>query len=133
MEREYKNFRVQCYGYDIQEAINYAALWGMDAKNAVHAFDSVAKVSDFIINKINEIIKQERGVTMAESKQRVIKEANFSGLDVAKMVGAEKLYLQGLDEFKAEEEAEMRMTESFNRLKNKMDEIFKRNVQDVID
>ena len=121
------------YGYDIQEAINYAALWGMDAKNAVHAFDSVAKVSDFIINKINEIIKQERGVTMAESKQRVIKEANFSGLDVAKMVGAEKLYLQGLDEFKAEEEAEMRMTESFNRLKNKMDEIFKRNVQDVID
>lgn len=121
------------YGYDIKEAINYAALWGMDAKNAVHAFDSVAKVSDFIINKVNEIIKQERGITMQEGKQRLIKEANFSGLDIAKMVGAGDLYMKGMEEFKADEEAEMRMRESFKSMKNKLDEIFKRNVQDLVD
>ena len=118
----------QFYGYDIKEAVNYAALWGMDAKNAVHAFDSVAKVSDFIINKINEKIRQERG--MNEGKE-YIREANYTGLDIAKMVGAEDLYLSGIEEFKEDELREERLRNeainSFKDFTNRIDESYKKN------
>ena len=126
----------QFYGYDIKEAINYAALWGMDAKNAVHAFDSVAKVSDFIINKINEKIKQERGMNVQESKE-YIREANYSGLDIAKMVGAENLYLQGIKEFEDEERAETEMYENtiktFKEFTKRIDESNKKRMNALID
>lgn len=112
------------YGYDIKEAINYAALWGMmDAKNAVKAFDSVAKLADKIINGINKIIISERG--MNESRE-YIKEVNYTGLDVAKMVGAEDLYLSGIKEFEEEERAETGMYENtvknFKSLVNRINE-----------
>ena len=115
----------QFYGYDIQEAINYAALWGMDAKNAVKAFDSVAKAADAIINGINEKIKQERGMNVKESKE-YLREVNYTGQDVAKMVGAEDLYLSGIKEFEEEENAETGMYEntvkSFKNLVNRINE-----------
>jgi hypothetical protein len=112
------------YGYDIKEAINYAALWGMmDAKDAVKAFDSVARLADKMINGINKIIINERG--MNESKE-YIKEVNYTGLDVAKMVGAEDLYLSGIKEFEEEERAETGMYEntvkSFKSLVNSINE-----------
>ena len=115
----------QFYGYDIKEAINYAGIWGMDAKNAVKAFDSVAYVSDFIINKLNEKIRQERGMNVQESKE-YLTEVNYTGQDVAKMVGAEDLYLNGLKEFEEEENAETGMYEntvkSFKSLVNRINE-----------
>lgn len=110
------------YGYNIKEAINYAAIWGMDAKNAVHAFDSVAKVSDFIINKINAKIQQERNTSMRESKQH-LNEVNFNGLDIAKMVGAEQVYVQGMKEFEDENANNMEMQENF---KNRFNSFAKR-------
>jgi hypothetical protein len=122
------------YGYDIKEAINYAALWGMDSKNAVKAFDSVAKAADAIINGINEKIKQERG--MNESKE-YLTEVNYTGQDVAKMVGAEDLYLNGLKEFEAEEQAEAGMYEStvknFKSLVNRINETDKRRANTLFD
>lgn len=124
------------YGYDIKEAVNYAALWGMDAKNAVHAFDSVAKVSDFIINKINEKIREERGMNVQESKE-YLTEVNYTGQDIAKMVGAEDLYLNGLKEFEEEEQAEAGMYEStvknFKSLVNRINETDKRRANTLFD
>jgi hypothetical protein len=122
------------YGYDIKEAINYAALWGMDSKNAVKAFDSVAKAADAIINGINEKIKQERG--MNESKE-YLTEVNYTGQDIARMVGAEDLYLNGLKEFEAEEQAEAGMYEStvknFKSLVNRINETDKRRANTLFD
>lgn len=124
------------YGYDIKEAINYAAIWGMDAKNAVHAFDSVAKVSDFIINKINAKIQEEKNTNMQESKQH-LNEVNFNGLDIAKMVGAEQVYLQGIKEFEQEDTNNMKMQESFknqfNNLAQRINEIQNNKWNKIID
>ena len=127
----------QFYGYDIQEGINYAALWGMDAKNAVHAFDSVAKVSDFIINKINAKIIEERDMNKVQESKRYIKEANYSGLDIANMVGCGDLYLQGIKEFEEDELREEKMYESnvksFKELCKRINESDKKRVNDIID
>jgi hypothetical protein len=124
------------YGYDIKEAINYAAIWGMDAKNAVHAFDSVAKVSDFIINKINAKIQEEKNTNMQESKQH-LNEVNFNGLDIAKMVGAEQVYLQGIKEFEQEDANNIKMQESFknqfNNLAQRINEIQNNKWNKIID
>jgi hypothetical protein len=106
----------------------------MDSKNAVKACDSVAKAADAIINGINEKIKQERG--MNESKE-YLTEVNYTGQDIAKMVGAEDLYLNGLKEFEAEEQAEAGMYEStvknFKSLVNRINETDKRRANTLFD
>ena len=88
------------YGYDIQEAINYMAVWGMtDEKAAVKAFDMVANVSNFIIEKINDKIIKTRGIQESVSRDN---EANITGLDVAKLLGPEavKAYNDGVEELR---------------------------------
>lgn len=117
----------QFYGYNMPTGINYAAIWGMDEKNAVRAFDSVAKVADFIINKMNAKIQERRSNNTVQESVSMINEINLTGLDVAKMVGAEKVYQDGMKELQNDNEmSNEEMVESvnntfndlFNRMKN---------------
>jgi len=116
------------YGYDIREAINYAAIWGMNEKNAVHAFDTVAKVADFIINKTNEKIKERRGA-MKESRER-LNEVHFTGKDIANMVGAGDVYEKGLQQLEDENDMYAEAKKFFNDFTSRLDETFKKNAQD---
>ena len=116
------------YGYSIREAINYAAIWGMNEKNAVHAFDTVAKVADFIINKTNEKIKNRRGA-MKESRE-TLNEVHFTGKDIADMVGAGDVYERGLEELENENEMYAEAKKSFKDFTNRLNETFKKNAQD---
>ena len=122
------------YGYDIQEAINYAAIWGMDEKNAVHAFDTVAKVADFIINKTNEKIKIRRETMVDESKQ-YLNEVNFTGRDVAAMLGKDALalYDRGVQQQQQEEAGMQEAIKNFKDMVNKINECDKKRTQEVID
>ena len=116
------------YGYSIREAINYAAIWGMNEKNAVYAFDTVAKVADFIINKVNEKIKNRRS-SMKESKE-YLNEVHFTGKDIANMVGAGDVYERGLEQLEDENEMYTEMKNRFNDLTSRINEAFKKNAQD---
>ena len=76
------------------------AVWGMtDEKAAVKAFDMVANVSNFIIEKINDKIIKTRGIQESVSRDN---EANITGLDVAKLLGPEavKAYNDGVEELR---------------------------------
>ena len=116
------------YGYNIREAINYAAIWGMNEKNAVHAFDTVAKVADFIINKTNEKIKNIRGA-MKENRE-TLNEVHFTGKDIADMVGAGDVYERGLKEIENEDEMYAEAKKSFKDFTNRLNEAFRKNAQD---
>jgi hypothetical protein len=117
------------YGYSIREAINYAAIWGMiDGKLAVRAFDTVAKVADFIINKTNEKIKNRRNM-MKEGKE-YLNEVNFTGKDIAKMVGAEDVYDRGLQQIEDEGEMYAEAKKQFSDFTNRLHETLKKNAQD---
>ena len=121
------------YGYNIKEAINYAGCWGMEEKNAVHAFDTVAKVADFIINKMNEKIKAARSNNVVENKETMINEVNFTGADIARMVGAEDVYQRSAE---MNQQAEAMQTEAKNNffdMFNRMNEAEKNNRIDKID
>ena len=65
------------FGYDMKQAVNYAACWGADEKNAAFVMDSVASVAGKIINEMNENM-----LTMNESAS-----AQITGLSVAEMLG----------------------------------------------
>lgn len=119
------------YGYDIKEAINYAAIWGMNEKNAVHAFDTVAKVSDFIINKTNAKIIENRKM-MSESKN-ILQEVHFSGLDIAKMVGAEDVYERGMEQLQRGEEMKPNVTNKFNEMMERINSVDKKRLQENYD
>ncbi|MDE6285316.1 MAG: hypothetical protein K2M17_06175, partial [Bacilli bacterium] len=80
------------FGFDMKTNINYVGLWGMDEKNACKVFDTVANVASTIIKDITEIINHK----MNESRN-IIKE-ELTGLDVAKMVGCEEIYLRSKEE-----------------------------------
>lgn len=80
------------FGYDMKTAINYTTIWGMDRDNASKVFDQVASVSNLIYNKTFEELEKVRVGQLKEGKD--LGYLNLSGLDVAKMVGAEKEYVQ---------------------------------------
>ena len=122
------------YGYDIKEAINYAAIWGMNEKNAVHAFDTVAKVSDFIINKTNEKIKLRRETMVDESKQ-YLTEVNFTGRDIAAMLGKDALdlYDRGVEKQKEDEIQAENAKKAFKKLTEKIDGYDKTRLQEIFD
>jgi hypothetical protein len=105
----------------------------MNEKNAVHAFDTVAKVADFIINKTNEKIKQRRE-TMVENKER-LNEVNYTGRDIAAMLGKEALavYDRGMQQQQEEEAGMQEAMESFKKMVNKINECDKKRLQDVLD
>ena len=122
------------YGYDIKEAINYAAIWGMNEKNAVHAFDTVAKVADFIINKTNEKIKIRRETMVDENKQ-YLTEVNFTGRDVAAMLGKDALdlYDRGIQQQEKEDTEMQEAISAFKNMVNKINECDRKRSQDILD
>ena len=75
------------FGYDMQTAKNYVACWGGDDKTAAYAFDSVAKVATRIIKGMNE--------NMSMISENLTTGGGVSGLDIAKMVGMEDVYMRG--------------------------------------
>lgn len=81
---------LKALGYDDPTAINYVGIWGLNENNAVEVFDTVASAANNIIDKLG---KPEKAM-QTESKNYRLNET-LTGLDVAKMVGAEKMYLQG--------------------------------------
>ena len=125
----------QFYGYDMPTAINYNVAWGMDAKNAVFCFDTVASVSDFIINKINAKIQQMRqGNNVQESiNKNMINEVNYSGADIARMVGAGELYQKGMEDIQNDENLRAEGIKKFKELTEKINGIDKRNTQERFD
>ena len=106
----------------------------MDEKNAVHAFDTVAKVADFIINKTNEKIKIRRETMVDESKQ-YLNEVNFTGRDVAAMLGKDALalYDRGVQQQQQEEAGMQEAIKNFKDMVNKINECDKKRTQEVID
>ena len=80
----------QYFGFNMQTSTNYMGCWGMDAKSAVNVFDTVADVSNYIIDKI--LIKMGKRVNesiVSENMQHI------TGLDIAKMVGLSNFYKKG--------------------------------------
>jgi len=123
------------YGYPIKESINYAAIWGMtDVKKAVHAFDTVANVATYLINNINKKIKAMKSdeVPMIESRN-ILNEVQLTGADIARMIGAEDVYNQGLQQIENEEEMRNEAINSFKEMVNKINECDKKRVQDILD
>ena len=78
------------FGYDMQTAKNYVACWGGDDKTAAYAFDTVAKVATRIIKGMNE--------NMAVVNESMSAGGQVTGLDIAKMVGMEDVYMRGKQE-----------------------------------
>lgn len=125
------------YGYNIRESVNYAALWGMtDAKKAVHAFDTVANVASYLVDKINKKIIENR----MEDEQAMIGEATdvaghvkFTGYQVAQMVGAGDLYKRGLEQIAQEEQMKSEAVLKFVSMTNKINECDKKRLQDILD
>ena len=75
------------FGYDMQTAKNYVACWGGDDKTAAYAFDTVANVAVKIIKGINE--------NLGIINEGMFGNINITGLDIAKLVGMENIYLKG--------------------------------------
>lgn len=124
----------QFYGYDVKAALNYTTIWGMNEKNAVYAFDTVASVSDFIINKMNAKIQQMRqGNNVQESKTNMINEVNYTGADIARMVGAEQLYQRGMEQIQQDENMRNEGIKRFKELTERINNIDKRNAQERYD
>ena len=80
----------QYFGFNMQTSTNYMGCWGMDAKSAVSVFDTVADVSNYIIDKI--LIKMGKRVNesiVSENMQHI------TGLDIANKVGLGNFYKKG--------------------------------------
>ena len=90
------------FGYDMQTAKNYVACWGGDDKTATYAFDSVAKVATRIIKGMNE--------NMSVISEEISTGGQATGLDIAKMVGMEDVYMRG------KQEERQNITQKFNAM-----------------
>ena len=123
------------YGYDPKTSINYSVMWGMTPENAVFCFDSVAKLANDIIDKMNIKIMSMRGInTVKESIDRgMLREAKYTGAEVANLVGAGKLYQQGMKNIEQDENIKTESLKAFNEMIEKFNNINKRNAQDRLD
>ena len=102
------------FGFDMPTNINYVGLWGMDEEKAPRVFDTVARAATQIIKDIS--VKTS---TMQESVTRVIFE--MTGLDVAKLIGCEDIYLRNdEDSENFDDEKRTAFTESFNKIFNNL-------------
>lgn len=83
------------FDFDIPTSINYISIWGADEKSVVAVFDQVAKVANILIEYIENKMKTIK-LESEESDNLV------TGLDVAKLLGVEDLYLKykGINEIK---------------------------------
>lgn len=81
------------FGYDMSTAINYAGIWGADDKNCARVFDTVAKVADYIIENMMNIMN---GNQVNESDEGY---TPLTGFDVAQMLGpnAVKAYQRSVE------------------------------------
>lgn len=111
------------FGFDMPTNINYVGLWGMDEEKAPKVFDTVADAATGIIkgiyNKVNE--------TMQESKTYIMME--MTGLDVAKLLGCEDIYLKYKDDESVDEPRRTAFKESFNRMLNNINATRTRNLK----
>ena len=96
------------FGYDMQTAKNYVACWGGDEKTAAYAFDTVAKVATRIIKGMNE--------NMAVVNESLTVGGTVTGLDVAKLVGMEDIYIKGKQEER--DKASQKFGEMLERIEN---------------
>lgn len=96
------------FGYDMQTAKNYVACWGGDEKTAAYAFDTVAKVATRIIKGMNE--------NMSVVNESLTVGGTVTGLDVAKLVGMEDVYMKGKQEEK--DKASQKFGEMLERIEN---------------
>jgi len=96
------------FGYDMQTAKNYVACWGGDEKTAAYAFDTVAKVATRIIKGMNE--------NMAVVNESLTVGGTVTGLDVAKLVGMEDIYMKGKQEER--DKASQKFGEMLERIEN---------------
>lgn len=96
------------FGYDMQTAKNYVACWGGDEKTAAYAFDTVAKVATRIIKGMNE--------NMSVVNESLTVGGTVTGLDVAKLVGMEDIYMKGKQEEK--DKASQKFGEMLERIEN---------------
>lgn len=104
------------YGYDMQTAKNYVACWGGDEKTAVFAFDTVANVATRIIKGIDENLNTMNGLNEGIGGGTVI-----TGLDVARLVGMENVYIKGEKE-KTEDKIKA-INEQFNSFLNRLNNV----------
>ena len=96
------------FGYDMPTNINYVGLWGLDDKAAPYVFDTVANAATQIIIDLYGQMESQ----VNESKINFIFE--MTGLDVAKMIGCEDVYLKNKERTEEEEETRTAFQESFN-------------------
>jgi hypothetical protein len=71
-------------------------------------------------------------VPMIESRN-ILNEVQLTGADIARMVGAEDIYNQGLQQIENEEEMRNEAINSFKEMVNKINECDKKRLQDVLD
>lgn len=110
------------FGFESNTSINYVGLWGMDEDNAPKVFDTVASAASELISCIST--KTESSIN--ESKN-YLNEMELTGLDVAKMIGCEDVYLKGLKKNKANTLKRQEFQESFNKTLNKLNDVRNRN------
>ena len=85
------------FGYDMNTAKNYVACWGGDEKTAAYAFDTVARVATRIIKGMAENMLMTDVFAVNEG---VSAGTTITGLEIAKLVGMENIYLKGKEEEK---------------------------------
>lgn len=81
----------QYFGFNMQTSTNYMGCWGMDSKNAVSVFDTVAEVSNYIIDKI----LNKMGRKVNESKNIKETKQYFTGKYIANKLGLGYFYEEG--------------------------------------
>jgi len=73
------------FGIKMTQNINYIAIWGADAAKASKVFDTIANVANFIANKIAVKMGMK---SLNEDEMAETGTANFTGLDVAELLGS---------------------------------------------
>ena len=99
------------FGFDMPTNINYVGIWGMDEKSAPFVFDTVAKVATTIIKDIHDKIN-----TMKESVNRPSQLTEMTGLDIAKLVGCEDVYLRNKRLNNVDKQNRIHFQEEFKRV-----------------
>lgn len=101
------------FGYDMKTNINYVKIWGLKDSDAAKVFDSVANVASFIIKGIRVRLYDE----VHESFNLLENFENITGLDVAKLIGAQNIYIKSKEESGLNESPDT-LLEEFNNILN---------------
>lgn len=110
------------FGFDMPTNINYVGLWGMDENKAPKVFDTVADAATCIIKDITA-----KTTTMKESIDKMVNE--MTGLDVAKMIGCEDIYLKNKEANDLDNQKRVAFQESFNKVLTNINSTRNRNLK----